>query len=130
MYAIRSYYAFDPALKPAGVICNQTAGERHRSVLRAAIEAHTDVPVLGMLPKLSQNPIPERHMGLWSDREMDAAPILDPLADIISENCDLTAIRRIASAAPGMAESTAQLFPVITSYSIHYTKLYENPSIK
>ncbi len=105
---------FDPGLRPAGVICNQTAGARHRSVLRAAIEQYTDIPVLGMLPKLSRNPIPERHMGLWSDREMDAAPILDPLADLISDHCDLAAIRRIAAAAPGLAETPDALFPAPT----------------
>ncbi|EPR37658.1 Cobyrinic acid A,C-diamide synthase [Desulfovibrio sp. X2] len=102
---------FDPKLRPAGVICNQTAGERHRAVLREAIEANTDVPVLGMLPKLSRNPIPERHMGLWSDQEMDGAAVLDPLADIIAEHCDVSALTRLARSAGGLAEPTRPLFP-------------------
>lgn len=60
---------FEPGLHLAGVILNRTAGERHRRILRQAIEHYTDVPVLGELPKMRDNPIPERHMGLISNRE-------------------------------------------------------------
>jgi len=94
--------AFEPGLGLAGVICNRTARERHRSILRAAIERYTDVPVLGMLPKLPENPIPERHMGLWSDQELsaDVDAALELLADIVSDCCDLAALRATAESSP------------------------------
>ncbi|EGJ49712.1 cobyrinate a,c-diamide synthase [Desulfocurvibacter africanus] len=94
--------AFEPGLQLAGVVCNRTAGERHRSILRGAIEEYTDVPVLGMLPKLSENPIPERHMGLWSDQELakDVDAALDRLADMVASSCDLQAVRAVAESAP------------------------------
>ena len=55
---------FEKDLHLAGVILNNVAGERHGSMLRRAIESYTDIPVLGILPRLGSNPLPERHMGL------------------------------------------------------------------
>lgn len=93
---------FEDGFQLAGVICNRTAGQRHRTALRQAIEHYTDIPILGMLPKIKNNPIPERHMGLTSMREQDGSDtILDDLADMVSQDVDLKALRDIAlSAAP------------------------------
>lgn len=94
---------FEPGLRLAGVLLNQTAGPRHRALLRESIERYTDVPVLGVIPRLNPNPIPERHMGLISAREqghvaVDAA--LDALAAVVAENCDLDALLTVARSAP------------------------------
>lgn len=107
---------FEPGLRLAGVVCNRTAGERHRSILRAAIEEYTDIPVLGMLPKLPANPIPERHMGLWSDQELpqDIHAALDKLADVVAQGCDVDRLHAIAEAAPDLAvdeQRLAMLWP-------------------
>lgn len=108
---------FEQGLNLAGVILNRTAGERHRSVLKESIEEHTDIPVLGMLPKLKDNPIPERHMGLMSDQEYDGTDYgseqkaLDALATMAEEWLDLEAILKIASAAPATSQQVPQLFP-------------------
>lgn len=96
--------AFEPGLDLAGVICNRTAGERHRTILRQTIEHYTDVPVLGMLPKMPENPIPERHMGLLSNREHAGhAAILDTVADFVADGVDLPRLTALAQAAPDMA---------------------------
>lgn len=96
--------AFEPGLHLAGVVCNRTAGERHRAILRQTIEHYTDVPVLGMLPKMPENPIPERHMGLLSNREYDGhAAILDTVADFVAEGVDLDRLAALARSAPDMA---------------------------
>jgi cobyrinic acid a,c-diamide synthase len=55
---------FDPDVKIAGVILNQTAGARHVEILTRSIEHHCGVPVLGALPKIKEEIFPERHMGL------------------------------------------------------------------
>jgi len=108
---------FEPGLNLAGVVLNRTAGERHRSILRKSIETHTDIPVLGMLPKISQNPIPERHMGLVSDQEYDGSDYgneqraLDSLADMASEWLDMDAILSIADSAPDFGPTPGPLFP-------------------
>jgi len=108
---------FESGLNLAGVILNRTAGERHRSVLKKSIETHTNIPVLGMLPKISHNPIPERHMGLMSDQEYDETDYgsmqkaLDSLADMAEEWLDLDAILKIADTAPDFGPEPAPVFP-------------------
>ncbi|ACS78856.1 cobyrinate a,c-diamide synthase [Maridesulfovibrio salexigens] len=89
--------AFEDGFNLAGVILNRTAGERHRNILKNSIEAYTDIPVLGMLPKLKENPIPERHMGLVSNTEYGAVDkALDTLGQMAEDCLDLEAIRKIA----------------------------------
>jgi cobyrinic acid a,c-diamide synthase len=108
---------FEPGLDLAGVILNRTAGERHRSVLVRSIEAHTDVPVLGVLPKIKHDPIPERHMGLVSDQEYDGTGYgdvdraLDSLADLADEWLEVAAIERIMTGAPDFGTEPGPLFP-------------------
>ena len=104
--------AFEPGLHLAGVVLNRTAGPRHRDILREAIESLAGVPVLGLLPKISVNPIPERHMGLVSNREHDAVdPILDGIAAVIRDNVDLDRLLAIARAAPALAAATPPVRP-------------------
>jgi len=117
---------FEPGLTLAGVILNRTAGERHRAILRQCIEELAGVPVLGCLPKMADNPIPERHMGLVSDQEhagREAA--LEAIADVIERAVDidrlLVAARNVeppAQAAPvpwpaSVLSDAAQAGPVI-----------------
>ncbi|WP_415718629.1 cobyrinate a,c-diamide synthase [Maridesulfovibrio sp.] len=93
--------AFEDGFNLAGVILNRTAGERHRSIIKNSIETYTDIPVLGMLPKLKDNPIPERHMGLVSNTEYDAVDkALNTLGQMAEDCLDLDAISKIADQAP------------------------------
>lgn len=88
---------FEPGLNLAGVIVNRCAGERHRAMLRQAIGDLAGVPVLGMLPKLGPDPIPERHMGLVSDKEFGGGDaVLDRLAQVVAESVDLDALWSLA----------------------------------
>lgn len=92
--------AFEPGLTLAGVILNRTAGERHRRILTECIEQLAGVPVLGHLPKMAENPIPERHMGLVSDQEFagrEAA--LDAIADVVERWVDVPRVAETARAA-------------------------------
>lgn len=92
---------FEPGLHLAGVMLNNVAGERHGAMLRRAIESYTDIPVLGILPRLGKNPLPERHMGLSLNTaapETDA--VLDRLADMLEEHADTDAILSLARSAP------------------------------
>ncbi|MGL1862921.1 MAG: cobyrinate a,c-diamide synthase [Pseudodesulfovibrio sp.] len=113
---VQGCISLEPDLNLAGVILNRTAGERHRSVLKKSIEEYTDIPVLGMLPKITHNPIPERHMGLVSDQEYDESDYsdeqaaLDSLADMAEEWLDLDAIARIADNAPEFGPEPGPIF--------------------
>ena len=74
---IQGIMGFEKGLRFAGVVLNQVGRARHASYLRACIEQYTDMPVLGELPRLAENPLPERHMGIAS-----------LLGDRLSETCE------------------------------------------
>ncbi len=102
--------AFDPQVDIRGVILNRTAGGRHQKILRQSIEQYTDVRVLGVLPKLPENPIPERHMGLISDAEFSQDPF-GGLAAFLRDHADLEACLNIARHAPAVEMGLTPLFP-------------------
>ncbi|MFV0422671.1 cobyrinate a,c-diamide synthase [Oleidesulfovibrio sp.] len=106
---------FEQGLNIAGVVLNNTATDRHRAILRSSIEQYTDVPVLGALPRMCENPIPERHMGLWSDTEMDdVAGPLNAVAAYLRKHVDVDRIWDLAAAAPEQksVDSVWDLLPV------------------
>lgn len=100
--------AFEPGLRLAGVVINNTGSARHASQVRLAIETHTDIPVFGALPRLRDNPLPERHMGLTLRRaapEQDA--MLNRLADYVAAHVDLEALLTLARTAPALPDEGA-----------------------
>ncbi len=71
---------FDPDVNIKGVILNRVAGPRHENILRKSMEKHCGIPVIGAVPRLSRQNLPERHMGLvptpehkWASESVDAA---------------------------------------------------------
>lgn len=92
---------FEP-YRLAGVVLNQVGTARHGALVRQCIE-NAGIRVLGALPRLRKNPIPERHMGLVcmdgsteKGREASdetAEGILEYLANFVRENVDLAAVR-------------------------------------
>lgn len=101
---------FDPSVDIRGVVLNRTAGGRHQNILRQSIETYTDVPVLGVLPRLANNPIPERHMGLISNAELTTDPFSE-IASFIREHVDLNACLAVAQSAPAVPASCEPVFP-------------------
>ena len=96
------YQAFDRGVRIAGVILNQVGGARHESKLRAAVEHYTDIEVLGAIARDERLGLPERHLGLMPDTEIDTAPALTArIAKLVAGGVDLDRIVAIArSAAP------------------------------
>jgi cobyrinic acid a,c-diamide synthase len=85
--------AFDPRIRFAGVILNQIANARHESIIRQSIERYTDLPVLGVMPRLRQDIFPMRHLGVTPHQEYAAADeAVDRLADLVETHFDLDAI--------------------------------------
>jgi cobyrinic acid a,c-diamide synthase len=81
---------FDPDVKIGGVILNRVAGSRHESILRASIEEHCRIPVVGAIPKLHGHHFPERHMGLVPTIEHDwAADAIESARDMAEKHIDL-----------------------------------------
>jgi cobyrinic acid a,c-diamide synthase len=88
---------FDEKLRIGGVILNHIAGERHRSLVTAAIEKYCRVPVLGIMPRIHALPIRERHLGLVPVYEHgDPEKLIDLLGDLAAENIDLDAVTELA----------------------------------
>jgi cobyrinic acid a,c-diamide synthase len=83
------------------VILNRTAGPRHESVLREAIEQICGLPVLGAIPRMSHPPLPERHLGLVPPQEHDQPTLaMDQIAGVGEQYLDLKAIRNLALQSP------------------------------
>jgi len=89
--------------KVQGVIFNRVAGPRHRCILTASVEKYTDVKVIGAIPKLKNDPIPERYMGLISHREYECEENIEFLSTIVSENIDI-------EQALSLAQNTNKIF--------------------
>ena len=60
----------DLDVRIAGVVVNQVSGVRHERIVREAIESTCNVPVLGVVPRVSADVLlPSRHLGLVTPRE-------------------------------------------------------------
>ena len=92
---------FDPQVPIRGVILNRTAGARHESVLREAIEEHCGLPVLGSLPRVKGPLFPERHLGLVPPQEHEQLPqAIARAGELADQHLDLEAIWDLARQAP------------------------------
>ncbi len=112
---IHGMATFEDNIHIGGVVLNQVGSPRHESIVRASIEQYTDIPVLGALPRLKHNPLPERHMGLVSmphtsnntttTPDNTAHAILDTLGKFITEHVDTARIVALAQSAPHISVS-------------------------
>ena len=84
--------AFEPRLRFAGVVLNQIATARHESIIRQAVERYTDLPVLGVMPRLHRDIFPMRHLGVTPHQEYGAADeAVAALAAAVEAHFDLDA---------------------------------------
>lgn len=104
--------AFDPRVRFAGVILNQIANPRHESIIRQSLERYTDLPVLGVVPRLKKDIFPMRHLGVTPHQEYASADdAVKNLADLVETHFDLDGI--IAKMKP--------LSPLPASHTPHAT---------
>ncbi len=84
------YQNFDPEIKFAGVILNQTGGSRHEKKLQQVVEHYTDMPVLGTIPRHPDLEIVERHLGLVPSNEAhEARNKIETIRRVVEEQVDL-----------------------------------------
>lgn len=92
---VRGFRDHDRELAISGVILNRVGSARHETMLRKAIEP-LGLSVLGAVPRDGRMVLPERHLGLVQAQEnpqMDA--FINVAADLLSETCDLEAIKAV-----------------------------------
>ncbi len=112
---------FEPGTPLASVILDNVARGRHEVKLRAAIEGHCGIPVLGALPRDEALSIPDRHLGLVPRGE-DAGllPALAACRAAAERHLDLDAILAIARSARLL--HTAYSVPRVTQYAVCNTQ--------
>lgn len=94
---VRGFATFQQDITVAGVILNNVGSTAHYELLRDAILHHTDVIPCGYLMKDTELTLPERHLGLVPQVEMnEVASIYENLAKAIEATVDLDAICHIA----------------------------------
>ncbi|MEM6712009.1 MAG: cobyrinate a,c-diamide synthase [Pseudomonadota bacterium] len=81
--------AMRPDLHLAGIILNRVGSPRHEAALRHAFK-RAALPVLGVLPRMADLVLPERHLGLVQAMESDGlAATLESVARLVEERVDL-----------------------------------------
>lgn len=102
--------AFEKDLHFAGIILNNVGSSRHEQALLQALENSLSLPVLGCLPRLPENPLPERHMGL-ATTGVELAPhamqIIKRLANLVNLYCDVDKILQISQVEPASLKTPA-----------------------
>ena len=101
---LKGLQAFDPGVTIAGAILNRVASSRHEGKLRAAIEAYSDVPVLGAFAESAALSLVERHLGLMPSNEaLEPQRTAERLAGVVAESLDLDRFEAIARGARAVA---------------------------
>ena len=101
---VKGYAEFDPGLRIAGVVANQSGTERHREWISASLTSASLPPLLGAIPRGAFPNLPSRHLGLvTADRDNLSENILDELADVVNRQTTLEHILDAARRAPTLS---------------------------
>lgn len=95
----QGYAKFDPALTVRGVLFNRVQSEGHYRLLKEAVEADTDLAVVGYLRPDAAVTIPDRHLGLRIAIEQGQSDLYDRLAQSAAETIDLDLVETLARSA-------------------------------
>lgn len=106
---VQGFKTFDPELNLAGVIVNRLGSERHARSVEQAITHHTDIPVLGLLPRTPSIDLPSRHLGLHTGWE-GFEDVYAKMAVWLENYLDLDKINQIARSAPDIPIPQSKLF--------------------
>jgi len=106
------YREFDRDINLAGVILNNVGGARHEGKLRAAVEAYSDIPVIGSVWRTSTLTIGERHLGLITPGEA-AGPsaVIAGFGEVIKGSVDIDRVVKIAQSAPQLKPAKKATLP-------------------
>ena len=110
---------FDPQVKIKGVILNQVGSKRQESLLRSAIERYCNIPVIGAVPKLKEETLPTREMGLITVSEYQySEKIITTLTQIAQRYIDVDKLMEIAKESVIPTHLTSPATPHISSPSM------------
>lgn len=106
---LKGCQVFDRRLKIKGAILNRVAGKRQENLIKSCIEYYCNVPVVGAIPKLKENLLKERHMGLvpYQERE-EAERVINWAKDVVKRYLNINKIIEIAKAVDPMEVSVLE----------------------
>ena len=103
---VRGYADHRDDIRVVGAILNKVGSDRHEMMLRDAL-GKVRMPVLGVLRQDKALQLPERHLGLVQAGEHGALEgFIEAAAERVEANCNLDAIRLIATILPQEAAPT------------------------
>lgn len=98
---VKGCQVLDPDLNIGGVILNLVAGKRHQNIITNAIIKHTNLPIVGIIPKLKRISLFERHLGLLPPQEhMTAQKVIDEARKICGDHINLRQVKSLAENPP------------------------------
>ena len=90
----------DPDLSIAGIVLNRVGTSRQEKIIRKAVSHETGLEVLGAIPRLSEQHLPSRHLGLVTAMEHpDMEEALGKVGEAVAQHVDVNAIIELARAA-------------------------------
>ncbi|HSP91256.1 MAG TPA: cobyrinate a,c-diamide synthase, partial [Vicinamibacterales bacterium] len=108
---VRGCAVVDPELRIAAVVLNRVANARHAATITAAFEALGGPPVVGVLPRMEEDPLPSRHLGLVTTAEHGGPDrAMGRAAEVVASHVDLDALLEVARSA-GPAEFPGRSVP-------------------
>jgi cobyrinic acid a,c-diamide synthase len=124
---VLGHQALWPDLQVAGVIFNRVGSESHFQMLRSAVEAHTQVQVIGWAKRSSSWRLPERHLGIHRPADLPhLEEALDALAEELAETLDLDRLMALASTPtlPSVLASKSGELPVALAWDEAFSFAY------
>jgi cobyrinic acid a,c-diamide synthase len=108
---VKGCSALDPEVNLAGVVLNKVGTARQERVIREAIRQSGGPPVLGAIPRLDDDPLPGRHLGLVTAVEHPQRDdALEYVERLVESRANLDAMLEIARSAP-QAELPDEIVP-------------------
>ncbi|MDR1580772.1 MAG: cobyrinate a,c-diamide synthase [Synergistaceae bacterium] len=90
------------APRVTGVIANRVAGASHAELIASALERYAALPLLGWLPKIKDESLPSRHLGLIPAAERASSlKTVEAYASALREHLDMDKLLATASAPSG-----------------------------
>ncbi len=97
---------FDERVAIAGVVLNNVATERQRSVISEAVEHACGIPVVGTVPRMKRDIFPMRHLGMVPHQEYSGSDdAVDFLAETMGEHIDITLVESLMKEVKGPGPS-------------------------
>jgi cobyrinic acid a,c-diamide synthase len=108
---------FDPQVRVAGVLFNRVSSEGHYRLLKDAVEAETDLAVVGYLKPDPTLTIQDRHLGLMTAIEEGSTAVYDRLSKAAAETVELDRVEQIAQSADERGQFLVHFIPRGTARS-------------